>query len=159
MARNWNRIIPRNILEAMRLCKDYAKEKKNLSVERIADLMGITADQLYGWLGNGKMHLSLVPMYEHVCGCTFISDHLAHSHGKLAVKIPSGRVLEDTDLLQMHKSFSQTMSLLAGFYDGKADASETLKAITEHMQVSAWHRANVQKHDYPELEFGDSDVN
>jgi len=153
MARNWNRVIPRNTLEAIRLCKDYAKEKKNLSVERIADLMGVTADTLYGWLGNGKMHASLIQSYEHICGCTFISDHLVHSQGKLAVKIPSGRALQDTDLLQMHKSFSQTMALLAGFYDGKSDATETLNAITDHMQVSAWHRANVQKHDQPEFDF------
>lgn len=153
MARNWNRVIPRNTLEAMRLCKDYAKEKKNLSVERIADRMNVTPDNLYSWLGNGKMHLGLVQMYEHICGCTFISDHLAHSQGKLAVKIPSGRVLQDTDLLQLHKSFSKTVALLADFYDGKADTTETMQALTEHMQTAAWHRANVQKHDQPEFEF------
>lgn len=153
MARNWNRVIPRNTLEAMRLCKDFAKEKHNLSVERIADRMGVSADNLYAWLGNGKMHASLIQPYQHVCGCTFISDHLSHSEGKLAVKIPSGRTMQDTDLLQMHQSFSQTMTLLAKFYDGKADAAETLHAITEHMQVAAWHRANIQKHDQPELEF------
>lgn len=153
MARNWNRVVPRNTLEAMRLCKDYAKEKKNLSVERIADRMNVTPDNLYSWLGNGKMHLGLVQMYEHICGCTFISDHLAHSQGKLAVNIPSGRTLQDNDLLQMHKSFSSAMTLLASFYDGKANAEETLAAITEHMQVAAWHRVNITKHDQPEFEF------
>jgi hypothetical protein len=153
MARNWNRVIPRNTLEAMRLCKDFAKEKHNLSVERIADRMGVSADNLYAWLGNGKMHASLIQSYQHVCGCTFISDHLSHSEGKLAVKIPSGRTMQDTDLLQMHQSFSQTMSALAKFYDGKADAAETLHAITEHMEVAAWHRANISKHEHPEFDF------
>jgi hypothetical protein len=153
MARNWNRVIPRNTLEAMRLCKDFAKDKKNLSVERIADRMGVTADNLYSWLGTGKMHLSLVQSYEHICGCTFISDHLAHSQGKLAVKIPNGRAVLDTDFLQMHQSFSQMMGLLSKFYDGKADAAETLNAITEHMQTTAWHRANLEKFDNPELDF------
>ncbi|ARO88153.1 hypothetical protein EBAPG3_010405 [Nitrosospira lacus] len=153
MARNWNRIIPRNTLEAMRLCKDYAKAKRNLSVERIADRMGVSADNLYSWLGNGKMHLSLVQSYEHVCGCTFISDHLTHAQGNLSVKIPSGRSLQDADLLKMHGSFSKTMALLADFYAGKADANETLNAITDHMQTAAWHRGNVGKHLEPEFDF------
>lgn len=153
MARNWNRVIPRNTLEAMRLCKDYAKEKKNLSVERIADRMGVSADNLYAWLGNGKMHASLIQSYEHVCGCSFISDHLTHSQGKLAVKIPSGGAMKDVNFLAMHSSFSKTMKLLADFYAGTADANETLNAITEHMQASAWHRGNVQKHLQPEFDF------
>jgi transcriptional regulator with XRE-family HTH domain len=137
----------------MRLCKDFAKEKKNLSVERIADLMGVSSDNLYAWLGNGKMHLALIPTYEHICGCNFISDHLVHSQGKLAVKIPSGRDMQDKDLMAIHKSFSKTMTLLAEFYSEKADAVETLNAITEHMQAAAWHRGNVQKHLQPEFDF------
>lgn len=153
MARNWNRVVPRNTREAIRLCKDYAKEKRNLSVERIADRLGVSSDSLYGWLGNGKLPASLIPGYESICGCHFISDHLTHSQGRLAVKIPSGRSLQDTDLLAMHTSFSQTMSLLAQFYDGKADATETLNAITEHMQAAAWHRGNVQKRLQPEFDF------
>ena len=153
MARNWNRIMPRTTLEAMRLCKDYAKAKKNLSVERIADRMGVSADNLYAWLGNGKMHLSLVQSYEQVCGCHFVSDHLAHAQGKLTVAIPSGRDLQDTDLLKMHGSFAATMALLAGFYAGKTDAAETLNALTQHMQAAAWHRGNVQKHLQPEFDF------
>jgi len=153
MSRNWNRVIPRNTLEAMRLCKDYAKEKHNLSVERIADRMGVSADNLYAWLGTGKMHLSLVQMYEQICGCTFISDHLAHAQGKLAVKIPSGRQMLDIDILAMHTSFGKAMQLLGDFYSGKADATETLNAITEHMQAAAWHRGNVQKHLQPEFDF------
>lgn len=153
MAKNWNHVVPRNTLEAMRLCKDYAKAKRNLSVERIADIMGVSADSLYSWLGSGKMHLSLVQCYEHACGCTFISDHLSHAQGNLSVKIPSGRSLKDTDLLKMHTSFSKTMALLADFYAGKAEAESTLNAITEHMQTAAWHRGNVQKHLHPEFDF------
>ena len=53
--RNWKRVTPNSLRDALRLCKDHALEKKNLSVERIADLMGITADVLYKWLSNGRM--------------------------------------------------------------------------------------------------------
>ena len=154
MTRNWKRIVPRSTVEAMRLCKDYARERHNLSVERIADLMDISADLLYKWLSNGQMHLSKVQAYEHICGCHFVSDHLTHSHGKLAVTLPNGRDLDDEDLLGMHQSFSEAMALLANFYAGKADLFETGAALTQHMEATAWHRANLAAHESPELELG-----
>ncbi|MGB3289607.1 MAG: iron ABC transporter permease [Burkholderiaceae bacterium] len=55
MARNWKRVYPSNIVDAFRLCKDYALERRRLSVERIAELMGVTSDVLYKWLSNGRM--------------------------------------------------------------------------------------------------------
>lgn len=151
MTRNWKRVVPRSTVDALRLCKDYAKDRHNLSVERIADRMGISADLLYKWLSNGQMHLALVQNYEHICGCHFISDHLAHAHGKLAVTIPSGRDLADDDLLNMHQSFSGAMALLAEFYAGKASGEATLAALTQHMEATAWHRENVLAHHQPEL--------
>lgn len=152
MARNWKRIVPSSTLEALRLCKDYAKDRRNLSVERIADRMGISADLLYKWLSNGQMHASLIPAYESICGCHYLSDHFAHAHGKLAVSIPTGRDLDDDDLLRMHQSFGAAMTLLADFYVGKASGESTLAALTQHMEATAWHRANVMQHEHPELE-------
>lgn len=152
MPKNWKHFVPRSTLEAMRACKDYAKERHNLSVERIADRMGVTADQLYKWLSTGGMHAVLVPVYEQVCGASYISDHYAHSHGKLAVAMPTGRDLDDDDMLAMHQSFSGAMTLLANYYAGKADAVTTAAALTAHMEATAWHRLNVAKHDAPELE-------
>lgn len=154
MARNWKRVIPRSTVDALRLCKDFAIERHNLSVERIADRMGVSADLLYKWLASGNMPLAQVQSYEHLCGCNFISDHLAHSHGKLAVTIPSGRGLEDYDLLRMHQSFSSAMALLADFYAGKCSGESTLAALTKHMEATAWHRENVIAHSQPELELG-----
>lgn len=152
MSRNWKRIVPHSTTEALRLCKDYAKERHQLSVERIADRMGISADLLYKWLSNGQMHASLIQTYEHICGCHFISDHLTHSHGKLAVPLPSGRHMDDDDMLAMHQSFSEAMALLASFYAGQSDLETTQAALTAHMEATAWHRANLAAHEQPELE-------
>lgn len=152
MSRNWKRTVPRSTLEAMRLCKDYAKEHRQLSVERIADKMAISADLLYKWLANGGMHAVLIPLYEEICGCQFMSRHLAHSHGNLVLPMPSGKDMDDEDLLAMHQSFSEAMALLANFYAGKADLAETRAALTQHMEATAWHRANLDAHDAPELE-------
>ena len=77
--RNWKRIQPSSLRDALRLCKDHALEKKNYSVERIADLMGITADLLYKWLANGRMPASAIPAYELITGINFVTRWLAAS--------------------------------------------------------------------------------
>jgi hypothetical protein len=52
-ARNWKRFRANNLRDAMRACKDYALEKRQLSVPRIAELMGdVTEETLYGWLSK-----------------------------------------------------------------------------------------------------------
>lgn len=152
MTRNWKRLIPRSTVEAMRMCKDYAREKHNLSTERIADQLGVSADLLYKWLSNGEMRLSMVQSYEKICGIHFVSDHLSHARGLLLVPMPTGRSLYDDDMLQMHQSFAAAMTLLADFYDGKADLAGTQAALTKHMEQTAWHRANAAQHAQPELE-------
>ena len=61
MKRNWKRVRPTSLLHALELCVEYARDVHNLSVERIADLMGITADLLYKWLSNGRLPAMLIP--------------------------------------------------------------------------------------------------
>ena len=40
--RNWKRLQPTSLRNALELCKEHARERLNRSVERIADEMGIT---------------------------------------------------------------------------------------------------------------------
>ena len=42
--RNWKRVRPNSLTEALRLCKEFAQTKANMSIERIADRMGVTHD-------------------------------------------------------------------------------------------------------------------
>jgi hypothetical protein len=35
--RNWNALQPSSLRQALELCKEYARERRNLSVERIAE--------------------------------------------------------------------------------------------------------------------------
>ena len=49
--RNWKRIQPTSLRHALELCKDFAKERHNLSVERIAERMGLTDHwTVYKWI-------------------------------------------------------------------------------------------------------------
>jgi len=153
MARNWKKVIPRSHTEALRLCKDYAKEMHNLSIERIADEMGVTADILYKWLANGSMPLNRIRSYQLACRCNFVTRYMAYSDGNLLIPIPAGKAITDGDMMQLNQSFHSAMTLLAGFYKGATDTNETMDALVAHMQATGWHHANVQKHLQPELDF------
>ncbi len=153
--RNWKRMRPASLVEALRLCKEFAAERHQLSVERIADRMGATHDSLYKWLGTGRLPAILIPAYEHACGCHFASVWLAASAGKVVVDMPTGRTATTTDMVEFNTGFAAALQLLSDFYahPGQANPAETLAALTAHLQQVAYHQANVQQHATPELDF------
>jgi hypothetical protein len=153
--RNWKRLHPASLIEALRLCKEYAQDKGNLSVERIADRMGVTHDSLYKWLATGRLPAILIPAYEHACGCHFASAWLATSAGKLVIPMPTGRTATPGDMVEFNTGFAAALQLLSDFHanPAKAGADETLAALSTHLQQVAWHHANVGQHATPELEF------
>lgn len=153
--RNWKRVRAISATDALRLCKEYAQEKKNLSIERIADRMGVTHDSLYKWLAAGRLPFILLPAYELACGCNFGSEWAAASAGKVVINIPTGRAMTQGDLVELNTGFGAALQLLADFYSapGKADATQTLAALTSHLQQVAWHHANVAQFSNPELDF------
>lgn len=153
--RNWKRARPSSMIEALRLCKEFAQERKNLSIERIADRMGVSHDSLYKWLAMGRLPAILIPPFEHTCGCHFASEWLAASAGKIVIDMPTGRTATQADMVEINSGFGAALQLLSDFYaaPAKADASTTLSALTSHLQQVAWHHANVGQHANPELEF------
>lgn len=156
--RNWKRVHPSSTIDALRLCKEYALEKKNLSIERIADRMGASHDSLYKWLATGRMPLISLIAYELACGCHFCTEFLAASAGKLVVDIPSGRAGNTASMVELNTGFAEALQLLTNFYANPAntDPAETVAALTRHLQEVAYHQANVLHSTAPELDFGDT---
>ena len=157
MARNWKRVQPNSLRDAMRLCKDHALDKRHYSVERIADLMGITADLLYKWLANGRMPAASIPAYEHFCGINFVTRWLAASTGHLMISIPTGRTATAGDINALQELLTAAAGKLIQFYANKADAPSTLAAIQQGMEELAWHKGNVEKHLQPEFSFNEEE--
>ena len=153
--RDWKRLRASSLVHAMRLCKEYAQAKHNLSVERIADRMGATHDSLYKWLATGRMPAILIPTFELACGCNYVSDWLAASSGRLVVPMPTGRKAEGVELLDMNSSCAAALQLLTAFYQAptESDAEATLAALRLHLEQVAYHHANVARYATPELEF------
>ena len=156
VTRNWKRFRASNLREAMRACKDFALERKKLSVARIAELMGdVTADTLYGWLSKGRMPVSLVRSFEHVCGANFVTEWLAASAGCLVIAMPKGQKAHAAELHQITEDCSKAVSQLAAFYadPSKVDTAELMELLQRHLEQVAFQHHNVGQYIAPELEF------
>lgn len=153
--RNWKQVRPNSAIDALRLCKEYAQEKKNLSIERIADRMGVTHDSLYKWLSAGRLPYILLPAFEHTCGCHFASEWAATSAGKLVIDMPIGSKGTPETLMEVNASCVAALQLLTAFYASPkgADAEATLAALRTHLEQVAFHHHNVASYATPELEF------
>jgi hypothetical protein len=139
----------------MELCIDHAREKHNRSVEGIADLMGLANKYtLYKWIESGKLPSISIRPFEHACGCDYVTRYLAHSAAKLLIDIPVGRCAGVEDLQRLTGSCNAAVCVLIDFHKGTKTVEEATAALMVAMEDLAWHRANVQKHAQPELEFG-----
>ena len=153
--RNWKRFRASSLRDAMRACKDYALERRKLSVSRIAELMGdVTEDSLYGWLSKGRMPVSLVPTFELVCGANFVTEWLAASAGRMVIAMPKGRNVTQDELLQITADCGSAMTKLAAFYadPSKVDTAELLELLQRHLEQVAFQHHNVGQYISPQLE-------
>lgn len=150
--RNWKRLQPQSQHEAIRFCLDYARERHNRSVANIADLIGSSEWVIYKYLSEGSMPSARIRPFEFACGCTYLTQYIAHSAHKLLVDIPRGKPVKDTDVLSLQTGFNDAVNLLINFYNGHAPAEETIGALSTAMAQIAGHRENVAKHLTPELD-------
>lgn len=154
--RNWKTVQPSSIRQALEGSLEFAKERHNLSVERIAERMGQANHwALYKWISEGRMPAVLIPAFEHVCGINLVSRWLASTGGKLLVDMPTGRTCDAQEMHELQAVLNTAAGALIAFYQGHADADATLAAIQTGLTGLAWHRANVQQHAHPQLELGE----
>ena len=152
----WKRYQPTSCRDALHQCKAYAQEVRNLSVERIADLMGLPDHwNLYKWIESGRMPFVLLPLYESVCGINLASRWMAATQGRLLVDMPAGRAADQGDLVQLGSGFQQAVQLLSDFYksNGAQPAAPVLEALRAHLERVAHHHFNVSGFSEPELDF------
>ena len=154
--RSWKNAQPSSIRQDMEWSLEFAKERHNLSVERIAERM----DQanhwaLYKWLTEGRMPAVLIPAFEHACGISLVSRWLASTSGKLLIDIPSGRTCTAQDVNELQGVLNATTGALIAFYQGQLDADAAQAALQAGLTSLAWHRSNVQQHANPQLDLGE----
>lgn len=151
--KNWKAVQAYGLLNAFELCLEFARDQRNRSVQQVAELMGLPSHwTLYKWLESGKMPVSLIRPFEHACGCTFVSDWVGLSAGKLVIDMPRAKKATASDINQLQSNFAAATALLIDFYAGVVGADETVAALTATLVELAGHRANVSRADCPELD-------
>ncbi|MFV0678982.1 hypothetical protein [Ottowia sp.] len=152
----WKRYQPTSCRDALEKCKEHAREARNLSIERIAEQMGLPDHwALYKWVESGRFPFVLIPAFETACGINLPSRWLAASGRHLPVDMPVGKPAEEQDLVQLGTGFQQAVQLLSDFYksNGAADAQPVLEALRAHLESVAHHQFNVSVFVQPELDF------
>lgn len=153
--RNWKRIQPTSIRHALELCKDHAREVRNLSVEQIAARLALTDHYtLYKWLNTGRMPAPYIPPYEAACGANFVSRWIASAGSMLLIPVPVGRSSTPQDVLALQELLNAAAGRLIQFHKQAATVDETLADIRSAMEALGFHHANVKQHAAPQLEFG-----
>jgi len=156
--RNWKKVRANSLRHAMELCLEFAREKQNLSVDRVADLMGLPSKwTLYKWLENGRIPAVLIRPFEHACGADYMTLYIAASSNRLVIDIPNGRKATNAEVNELQGSFSDAMGLLIRFYQGQSAAEDTITALNHVMGGIAWHSENVSKSQTPELAMFDGE--
>ncbi|MFN3881899.1 MAG: hypothetical protein ACK4L8_10775 [Nitrincola lacisaponensis] len=144
-----------SLRNGMELNIEYAREKQNRGVERLADLMALSSHfTLYKWLENGRMPALLIPAFEHACGANYVTQYLAQSANRMLVEIPTGRNATHKELNEIGAYTHQVMGMLIDFYEGRCDQQAIESALTNLIEDLAHQRGNVIKHQQPELMLG-----
>lgn len=152
--KNWNLKRPISMPDALRMGKDFAREEHNLSVERLADFMGVSHDSQYKYMATGRLPAILIPAFEQACGRHFVTEFLATTAGKLLVDMPKGRKGSPSDLLDVNTSCAAALQLLTSFYANPTpeNATTTMAALRIHMEQVGYHQHNVATYATPELD-------
>lgn len=151
---SWKNRQPASLRQSMEWCIEYGRVRHNRSVDRIADLMGLSNKWvIYKWLENGRLPTVLIRPFENACGIDYVTRYIGHSGHKLLIDIPTGKRASDKDINSLQSAFADSVSLLLQFYEGQADADETLAALTTTMENLAWHQGTVKRHRQPEFDF------
>jgi hypothetical protein len=149
---NWKAWRPASLNEAIEGCAKFALEKHNRSIDRIADLMGAPSKwTLYKWMHAATLPANRIRAFEHACGATFVTQYIAVSARKLLIDFPTGRCAGTSDINAVNRACTDAVTALLDFADGKRTADETHNALTHAIEQLAFERANVERHNQPEL--------
>ena len=150
--RNWKAYRPNSLQDAFEACTQFALERRNYSIDRIAELMGLPSKwALYKWIADGRMPAVMIVAFEHACGCHFVTQHLAAAARKLLIDIPTGRGRKTGDHSALLACCTDAVNALIAFDAGKSTAHEAVAATTNAIEQLAAERANVETHSQPEL--------
>lgn len=145
--------VPTSLRAAFEADKAHALKHRRLNVERLAELLGTTPATLYKWIETDSMPVRSLIAWQHITGATHVVRYLASREGAVVVQIPPGRNVTAEDINELQTVLTAVPAALLDLKAGRIDRSACMAALTGGMESIAWHRANVERHEQPELEF------
>lgn len=150
--RNWRAYRPTSLRDAIEACVEFARERHQMSIDRLADEIGLTSKwTLYKYLQEASIPARLIRPFEAACRCTYVTQHLAASARKLLVDLPSGRKAGPGDIHAVQEACNAAVGALLAFAAGSTDAVATRGAIDTAIERLARERAEVDRHSQPDL--------
>lgn len=142
-----------SLRHAIELCLDNARDKRRLSIDRVADNLGLANKwMLYKYLESARLPATLIRPLEVVCGTDHITRYLALSAHKLIIDMPTGSAAQESEINGTQVAFAAALTALIEYYRGRTDAEATLGQLHDVMTRLAWHRECVLDHEKPELD-------
>lgn len=152
MTRRNSKPVPTSLRAAFELDKAHALKRKRLNIERIAELLSTTPATLYKWIETDSMPVRALIAWQHLTGSNHVVRYLASREGAVVIQIPPGRDVTAEDIHDLQMVLSAAPGALLKLKKGEIDRNECVAALTSGMESLAWHRANVEKSQQPELE-------
>lgn len=145
--------------DAFRMCVDHARDRHRMSVERIADSMGLANPwALYKWIASGAMPSHLIRPFEIACRFNYVTQYLAASTGNhLLIRVPTGRKATPSDVAALQDACAQACAAIIAFYrsggESQTQAAIAIGAINGAIASLACERGHIEKAAQPELPF------
>lgn len=153
MSRRPSTPVPSSLRAAFEADKAHALAHRRLNVERLAELLGTTPATLYKWIETDTMPVRALIAWQHLTGASHVVRYLASREGAVVIPVPAGRTASADDVHALQATLNDAVGALLGFARGELDRDATLGRLSAGLESLAWHRANVEKSDQPELEF------
>lgn len=153
MSRRNSNPVPTSLRAAFEADKTHALKRRRLGVERLAELLGTTPATLYKWLETDSMPVRVLVAWQHLTGATHVVRYLASRESAVVIDIPVGRAIDADDIHVLQATLNGAVGALLDHGRGQLDRDTTLGKLGVGLESLAWHRANVEKADQPELEF------
>lgn len=153
MSRRNSNPVPTSLRAAFEADKAHALKRRRLNVERLAELLGTTPATLYKWLETDSMPVRVLVAWQHLTGGTHVVRYLASRESAVVISIPAGRAIDADDIHALQATLNGAVGALLEHGRGQLDRDITLGKVGVGLESLAWHRANIEKAEQPELEF------
>lgn len=153
MAQRTSKPMPTSLRSAIEMDKAHALKHKRLNIERLAELLGTTPATLYKWIETDSMPLRMLVAWQHLTGSNNVMRYLASRESCVVIAIPSGRCPDADDVHALQATLTGSMGAYLSYLSRETDREVCLAKLSMGLESLAWHRANVEKADQPELEF------